>query len=185
MLHFLHAVVLFAGLEAGVDPSSAEVGRALGRSRTIGQAVLIAAERADAPWWLVAGLCWRESRCTARVRSRRTGKSWGLFQLRVSATNLERWQGREEELLSPRVNARVAGRFLRMWKRYHRKRCFDLRVRRGSRGRGSRGTPSHPWWSHWQWGVRVGDTASARRVYKAGLRFLFKAVASRARQPRL
>jgi soluble lytic murein transglycosylase-like protein len=149
MLFSVPLVAALSGLPAAAQPAAAL--QAPVGSPKVRRALSAAAARSELPWYLLAGLCWCETRCRPGVRSRRTGKSWGLLQLRVSASTNTHWAGRERQLLDPVTNLRIGTRQLKRWRRFHRSRC------RGD----------HPWWSHWQWGVRVRSAASGRRVWRA------------------
>lgn len=94
---------------------------------------------------LVTALIYRESRFRPKARS---GRNYGLGQVRVSQTTNPRLIGREVVLYNPVVNIRYTLRMLTMWRAWHKGRC---------------GT-DHPWFAHYQWGRRVRNLGSAKRV---------------------
>lgn len=95
---------------------------------------------------LVVALVYRESRFHQRARA---GKNYGLMQVRVSRTVHTRFLGQEGRLYHPGLNIRLGTALLAFWRRYHTSRCPDA---------------DHPWWSHYQWGRKVGDRGSGDRV---------------------
>jgi len=108
---------------------------------------------------LVVALAWRESRFHARARSR-SGRSWGLLQVRVTRTLHAQWWGRERELLRPAVGIRVGVAILARWRAYHRRVCNPRALRR----RGPLASPRHRWHAHYQFGTRVRYDGPGRRV---------------------
>jgi hypothetical protein len=97
---------------------------------------------------LIVALVHRESRFSRKARS---GKNFGLMQVRVSKTNYP-WLLRQEYLLyNPRVNIRLGVKLLAFWRWYCLTRCRH-------------GKTPHQYWAHFQWGRKVKSNASAARV---------------------
>lgn len=131
---------------------------------------------------LVVALIYHESRFHAGAVS--MGGSHGLMQVHVSRTHQRRWLGHERALRKPNTNVRVGVRILARWRDYHQRHCEGASPAAGCRASGSRARASqsggcsavprrrrvrlprslHPFWSHMQWGSRVRNAASGRRV---------------------
>lgn len=98
---------------------------------------------------LVVALTHRESRWNKRLVS---NGNYGLMQVRVSKTTNPHLRGREHVLFDPRRNIREGLKLLLQWKRYHEKpgpHCHSGK---------------HFWTAHYQWGGKVLDPGSGKRV---------------------
>jgi len=104
------------------------------------------------PLFMVA-LIQAESRFSRYAKSRTN--DYGLGQIHVSKTTNAHLLGREHLLYDAAYNIKLITKTLRLWKRYHEKRCGDH---------------SHHWWSHYQWGRIVRNAVSGNRVRKLYLK---------------
>lgn len=105
-------------------------------------------EPAKLPVALVLAVQFSESRWGVNT-DHASPKDHGLMGLRVSASVLPEYRGRERELDDLAVNIRLGVEALVYWRRFHWNECSDR---------------THPWWSHYQWGNVVKDSASGRRL---------------------
>jgi len=111
----------------------------------VAQIIVEEATKADIDPLLVVALIHREGNWNPRAKS---GKGdFGMMQVRAKAH--PRYRSRPQLLLDPRINISVGVSILAYWRDYHEKNCRK---------------PRHPWWSHYQWGVKVGNPHSGRRV---------------------
>jgi len=111
-----------------------------------------------------AGACYRiapllivakiqlETRGSWRENAVSPTDDYGLAQLHVSATTHAEYRGLEHLLFEPDRNIWMAARLLRYWQSYHDRHCLRT------------GREDHPWWAHYQWGNKVRNLRSARRV---------------------
>lgn len=106
---------------------------------------------------LVVALIQRESRWRPRAKSRT--HDFGLLQVHVSRTTHASYLRAPERLFKPALNIKLGVRLLALWKRFHARSCKGKK---------------HPWWSHYQHGVRVRNAASGRRVRAVYLRLVQK-----------
>jgi hypothetical protein len=102
-----------------------------------------------------------ESRWNRKARSRTN--DFGLLQLHVSATTHSGYLRKPERLFNPRTNLRLGIKMMALWKTYHAGRCRGM---------------NHPWWSHYQHGKHVRNSASGRRVSR-----IYELLLSRFRSP--
>ena len=99
---------------------------------------------------LVVAVIDRETGGSWNPKARSRTNDFGLMQVHVSVTTYSGYLRRPERLFNPKVNIRLGVRLLGMWQQYHRSNCPK---------------DSHPWWSHYQHGVKVTDRgASGKRV---------------------
>lgn len=91
---------------------------------------------------------------------------YGLAQLHVSTTTHPEYLGLEHLLFEPDRNIWMAARLLNYWKRHHDRNCLKF------------GREDHPWWAHYQWGNRVRNLGSAKRVGR-----LYRQLVRRFRRP--
>lgn len=104
---------------------------------------------------LVVALIHREGNWNHKAKS---GKGdFGLMQVRAKAH--PRYRSRPQLLLDPRVNISVGVSILAYWREYHQKNCSKTK---------------HPWWSHYQHGVRVRNNGSGMRVKRLWDQLRFK-----------
>ncbi len=100
---------------------------------------------------LILAVGYRESRWGTNTKHK--GQDHGLMGLVVNSHTRPEFIGHEEELLEVETAIWEGAKALVSWRSFHRKRCKG---------------DSHFWWSHYQWGIRVGNNESGirvRRVY--------------------
>jgi hypothetical protein len=129
----------------------------------ISNSILATAENLKIQPLLIVALIHAESRFGIHARS---GRNYGLGQVRVSPTVNRHLLGKERVLFDPEVNIRHMARLLAYWKGYHRRHC------RGG----------HHWISHYQHGKRVRDGGASGGRVLAIYRWL-SSVASLAASP--
>ena len=116
------------------------------------QEIATLAERYGRAWKvppaLILAIAYRETRWGTRP-DHPSSQDHGLMGLRVNKYVRPALLGREHELEDVDTAIWEGAHALWEWRRFHRKKCRD---------------PSHPWWSHYQWGVRVGNSDSGERV---------------------
>lgn len=103
---------------------------------------------------LITALIYRESRGKVRARS---GKNFGLMQVRVSRTTNPKYLGKEWRVFDVRTNIKLGTRLLNIWRNYHQRNCHG---------------GDHWWWSHYQWGKVVRNSGSGDRVLIQYARYL-------------
>lgn len=111
---------------------------------------------------LVTAIIYRESRFRSRTVSKH---NYGLTQFRVTRTCHSKWYGREREVLAPQRNIRLGVAELAKWRRYHQRRCGSVSGNaNGSRALVSVNSAMHPWWAHYQFGIKVLHLRPAKRI---------------------
>jgi hypothetical protein len=88
---------------------------------------------------------------------------YGLMQVHVSRTTNADLIGRERTLFDPAINVARGIRTASRWRLIHRRRCKP---------------GSHPWWSHYKWGVRVKTPS-----YGDAVKLIYNRLVRRFRKP--